>query len=98
MIFLVETPRHRLLLNVSVCLSVVAPGLGLYATWRFWEAITGEGYDQYFSKLKNFFKFRLSPFVSGCVYSLYLGFIIYLITKVPSRLQLQQVVSHFLLS
>jgi hypothetical protein len=33
-----------------------------------WEAVTGQGSDKSFSKKKNFFRYRLSPFVSGLVY------------------------------
>jgi hypothetical protein len=33
-----------------------------------WEAFTGQGSDKSFSKKKNFFRYRLSPFVSGLVY------------------------------
>ena len=36
----------------------------MYACWRFWEGITGQGSDDAFGKFKNFFKYRLSPLVS----------------------------------
>ncbi len=29
-----------------------------YSIWRFWEGFIGQGYDNSFSNLKNFFKFR----------------------------------------
>lgn len=35
----------------------------------------GQGYDATFSSKKNFFKYRVSPFVSGAVYVTYLVFI-----------------------
>ncbi|RUP42398.1 hypothetical protein BC936DRAFT_138267 [Jimgerdemannia flammicorona] len=54
-------------------------GVLFYAVWRFWEAITGQGADAQFSAKKNFFRYRLSPFVSGCVYTAYLYYIIKLI-------------------
>ncbi|KAK9814923.1 hypothetical protein WJX73_002151 [Symbiochloris irregularis] len=62
-------------------LVVMAIALICYCMWRFWEAITGQGADASFGNLKNFFRYRLSPFVSGCVYGLYTVFVISLIPK-----------------
>ncbi|RKP39880.1 hypothetical protein BJ085DRAFT_1860, partial [Dimargaris cristalligena] len=62
-------------------LIVMAVGLLFYIIWRFWEAITGQGADATFSSPKNFFKYRLSPFVSGCVYTAYLFYIIFVAIK-----------------
>eukprot|EP00882_Tetradesmus_deserticola_P000224 GHRQ01000251.1.p1 GENE.GHRQ01000251.1~~GHRQ01000251.1.p1 ORF type:complete len:491 (+),score=179.67 GHRQ01000251.1:108-1580(+) len=60
-------------------LLVMMLALVCYITWRFSEAILGQGYDREFSSKKNFFKFRVSPFVSGAVYCSYLVFIIQLL-------------------
>ncbi|KAJ1912431.1 hypothetical protein IWQ60_009663 [Tieghemiomyces parasiticus] len=62
-------------------LITMAVGLLFYIIWRFWEASTGQGADRSFSSLKNFFKYRLSPFVSGCVYTAYLMYIIFVAIK-----------------
>lgn len=62
-------------------LVVMAIALIAYCVWRFWEAITGQGADAAFGNLKNFFRYRLSPFVSGIVYALYTVFVISLIPK-----------------
>jgi len=45
-------------------LIVMALTVYMYACWRFWEGITGQGSDDAFGKFKNFFKYRLSPLVS----------------------------------
>lgn len=42
-----------------------------YVAWRWWEAFTFQGADATFGPFKNFFGYRLSPFVSGCVYVAY---------------------------
>ena len=62
-------------------LVVMAVALITYCIWRFWEAVTGQGADAAFGNLKNFFRYRLSPFVSGIVYALYTIFVITLIPK-----------------
>lgn len=62
-------------------LIVLAIALITYCIWRFWEAVTGQGADAAFGNMKNFFRYRLSPFVSGIVYALYTVFVISLITK-----------------
>ena len=49
--------------------------------WRFFEAITGQGYDDTMGSWKNFFKYRVSPAVSGIVYATYLGYILALLGK-----------------
>ena len=45
-------------------LLVMAMTVYMYAVWRFWEGITGQGSDDAFGPFKNFFKYRLSPLVS----------------------------------
>eukprot|EP00877_Chromochloris_zofingiensis_P010483 jgi/Chrzof1/5689/Cz16g11230.t1 len=60
-------------------LIVLAICLLSYILWRFWEALSGQGYDSHFSPAKNFFKYRISPFVSGAVYVTYLVFIVKII-------------------
>lgn len=60
----------------------MALGVFMYAGWRFWEGVTGQGSDDTFGKFKNFFKYRLSPFVSGCVYCAYGAFCCSLIPKI----------------
>ena len=45
-------------------LVVMAVGVLIYACWRFWEGITGQGSDDAFGPFKNFFRYRLSPIVS----------------------------------
>ncbi|OZJ04919.1 hypothetical protein BZG36_02636 [Bifiguratus adelaidae] len=60
-------------------LIVMFIGLLFYALWRFWEAFTGQGSDATFGKFKNFFRYRFSPLVSGCVYVAYMYYIIKLI-------------------
>ncbi|KAK9830232.1 hypothetical protein WJX72_010471 [[Myrmecia] bisecta] len=57
-------------------LVVLAVGLATYSTWRYWEAITGQGADAEFSNFQNFFRYRLSPFVSGVVYTAYMVYVI----------------------
>ncbi|KAI9228817.1 MAG: hypothetical protein DHS80DRAFT_4866, partial [Piptocephalis tieghemiana] len=53
-------------------LIILAIGLAIYATWRFWEASVGQNWDPERGKIHNFFSCRLSPFVSGGVYTAYL--------------------------
>ncbi|KAI8469725.1 MAG: hypothetical protein J3K34DRAFT_521879 [Monoraphidium minutum] len=57
-------------------LLAMAAALLFYITWRFSEALAGQGYDAEFSAAKNFFKYRLSPAVSGGVYCSYMAFLI----------------------
>lgn len=45
-------------------LVVMGIGVFTYASWRFWEGITGQGSDDAFGPYKNFFRYRLSPLVS----------------------------------
>ncbi|KAK9803746.1 hypothetical protein WJX73_010867 [Symbiochloris irregularis] len=59
-----------------------------YCSWRFWECYAGQGSDAANSNFRNFFRYRLSPFVSGVVYLAYAAFIAYLIPK--SRQELSQ--------
>ena len=66
-----------------ILLTLLLVGVIIYATWRFWEGFTGQGYDQRFSRKKNFFRYRVSPLVSGFVYTLYGAYIIYLYTLTP---------------
>ncbi|OZJ04215.1 hypothetical protein BZG36_02953 [Bifiguratus adelaidae] len=68
-------------------LVAMACGLIIYIIWRFWEAITGQGQDATFGKAKNFFRYRLSPFVSGCVYTAYLYYIIRMIFETSDQQQ-----------
>lgn len=62
-------------------LSAIFCGIAIYAIWRFWEGTVGQGYDETFSHKKNFFRYRLSPYASGLVYTLYDLYIIYVITR-----------------
>ncbi|KAL3147402.1 hypothetical protein ABBQ38_014468 [Trebouxia sp. C0009 RCD-2024] len=62
-------------------LIVMAIGVFTYASWRFWEGITGQGSDDAFGPYKNFFRYRLSPLVSGTVYTAYGIFVITLIPR-----------------
>ena len=39
-------------------LVILAIAIATYAAWRFWEGAVGQGYDDTFSNVKNFFKFR----------------------------------------
>lgn len=55
--------------------------------YRFWEAITGQGSDASFSKKKNFFRYRLSPFVSGLVYTAYAYYVIHMIFQTEEEQQ-----------
>jgi hypothetical protein len=52
---------------------LVATLLGLlcYVCWRFWEGFSGQGAAPRVSAARNFFKYRLSPLVSGAVYVAY---------------------------
>jgi len=58
-------------------------GIMIYATWRFCEGLTGQGYDGTLSKRKNFFRYRLSPLASGIVYVLYGIYVIHVLTIQP---------------
>jgi hypothetical protein len=66
--------------SIAVLL-IMMVALAAYITWRFWEGLAGQGYDRSFSAKKNFFKFRVSPIVSGCVYCSYLVFILELLDR-----------------
>ncbi|KAJ3147689.1 hypothetical protein HDU86_007938, partial [Geranomyces michiganensis] len=57
-------------------LIVMAVSLVFYVLWRWAEAFTGQGSDASFSKKKNFFKYRVSPFVSGAVYAAYTYYVV----------------------
>eukprot|EP00775_Hariotina_reticulata_P013549 gene13549-13676_t len=59
-------------------LIIIMVALLAYIAWRFWEGLAGQGYDSSFSSRKNFFKFRISPLVSGFVYISYLAFLLQL--------------------
>ncbi|KAI9009758.1 hypothetical protein BC832DRAFT_385904 [Gaertneriomyces semiglobifer] len=50
--------------------------LWCYAIWRLWECVTFQGADATFGKYRNFFAYRLSPFVSACVYLAYSYYVI----------------------
>lgn len=66
--------------NIAVLL-IMMLALVAYIIWRFWEGLAGQGYDRNFSAKKNFFKFRVSPIVSGAVYCSYLVFILELLNR-----------------
>ncbi|KAJ3181822.1 hypothetical protein HDU85_003337 [Gaertneriomyces sp. JEL0708] len=61
-------------------LLVLAISLCFYIVWRFWEAYEGQGSDATYSRVRNFFRYRLSPLVSGLVYSAYTFYVIRTIT------------------
>ncbi|KAI9269947.1 hypothetical protein BY458DRAFT_475138 [Sporodiniella umbellata] len=88
-----ESPQGAFLLLGGIpaigrsILIVMAVGLCLYIIWRFWEAVTGQGSDASFSKKKNFFRYRLSPFVSGCVYTAYAYYVIHMIFQTEEEQQ-----------
>ncbi|KAG0766533.1 hypothetical protein G6F62_008307 [Rhizopus arrhizus] len=88
-----ESPQGAFLLLGGIpavgrsILIVMAVGLCLYIIWRFWEAITGQGSDASFSKKKNFFRYRLSPFVSGLVYTAYAYYVIHMIFQTEEEQQ-----------
>ena len=67
-----------------ILLILMMSGVSIYALWRFWEGLTGQGYDDRFSRKKNFFRYRLSPLASGIVYVAYDIYIIYLFTLRPA--------------
>ncbi len=62
-------------------LLVMAVMLCLYSLWRYGEAITGSGTDPEASAGTNFFRYRLSPVVSGGVYTAYAAYVITLLAK-----------------
>ncbi|KAL0078944.1 hypothetical protein J3Q64DRAFT_1734094 [Phycomyces blakesleeanus] len=62
-------------------LIIMLIGISFYSTWRFWEGSYGQGGDKTQSAFKNFFRCRLSPIVSGCVYIVYLTYIGKLLAK-----------------
>eukprot|EP00026_Physarum_polycephalum_P007737 Phypoly_transcript_07803.p1 GENE.Phypoly_transcript_07803~~Phypoly_transcript_07803.p1 ORF type:complete len:443 (+),score=73.42 Phypoly_transcript_07803:90-1418(+) len=59
-----------------VLLLVMLAALGCYIAWRWWEFFTFQGADATFGPFKNFFAYRLSPLISGCVYVAYSYYII----------------------
>lgn len=65
----------------------MAIGLVTYLVWRFWEAITGQGCDARLSPRTNFFRYRLSPIVSGCVYLAYLYYLVQMIYQTSAQQQ-----------
>jgi len=69
----------------AVILSVLLVGLLAYAIWRLFEAFTGAGSLPTDSKLKSFFRHRLSPFISACVYLSYAAFCIRLLFSISSK-------------
>lgn len=62
-------------------LIIMAAALATYIIWRFWEGITAQGSHPCYTPFKNFFTFRLSPLVSGGVYTAYLAYILVLLPK-----------------
>ena len=63
-----------------VYLIAIFTGIIVYAIWRFWEGITGQGYDSKYSRKKNFFRYRVSPLASGFVYLVYAVYVVTLFT------------------
>lgn len=63
----------------DILLLVMLIGVILYVHWRFVEAFTGQGTTRQLNRWQNFFRYRLSPFVSGIIYTLYAAFIIYVL-------------------
>ena len=59
----------------EISLAVTFLGLGCYVCWRFWEGLSGQGAAPHVSAARNFFKYRLSPLVSGVVYVGYAGYV-----------------------
>ncbi|KAG2198446.1 hypothetical protein INT47_004433 [Mucor saturninus] len=88
-----ESPQGAFLLLGGIpsvgkpILVIMAIGLCLYIIWRMWEAISGQGCDATFSKKKNFFRYRLSPFVSGCVYIVYAYYIFQMLAQTEQEQQ-----------
>ncbi|KAL0077177.1 hypothetical protein F4703DRAFT_1882524 [Phycomyces blakesleeanus] len=88
-----ESPQGAFLLLGGIpyigrpILVILAIGLITYIIWRFWEAITSQGADAKMSKAANFFRYRLSPFVSGCVYVAYTYYVIRMIYQTPEEQQ-----------
>lgn len=88
-----ESPQGAFLLLGGIpsigrsILIVMAVGLVLYIIWRMWESITGQGSDATFGKKKNFFRYRLSPFVSGLVYTAYAYYVIQMIFQTEEEQQ-----------
>ncbi|KAJ3022894.1 hypothetical protein HKX48_004937 [Thoreauomyces humboldtii] len=62
-------------------LIILMLALWCYILWRFWEFATAQGADATFGPYKNFFSYRLSPLVSGCVYCAYSGYILRLFVQ-----------------
>ncbi|KAJ2959311.1 hypothetical protein NQZ79_g5216 [Umbelopsis isabellina] len=89
-----ESPQGAFLLLGGIpgigrpLLIVMAIGLLTYIIWRLWESFTGQGSDASFGKKKNFFRYRLSPFVSGLVYIAYTYYIMKMIFETPEEQQL----------
>ncbi len=77
-----ESPQGAFLFLASqpkvgrVLLIIMLTGVITYAIWRLWEGITGQGYQPSFGRWKNFFRFRLSPIVSGLIYVAYVYYIV----------------------
>jgi hypothetical protein len=59
-------------------------GMLLYAVWRLFEAATGLGASDGDGRFKRFFRHRLSPFISACVYLSYAAFSIRLLLGLRS--------------
>lgn len=55
----------------TVLMIIVLIGILLYVTWRYIETVFKQGSTPQLSKWQNFFRYRLSPFVSGTIYLLY---------------------------
>ena len=66
-------------------LVIMALMLAMYSAWRFVEGSLGTGTDPETAAWKNFFRYRLSPFVSGVVYSLYFMYVVFLLSKTKQQ-------------
>lgn len=62
-------------------LACLLASLICYVVWRWWECFTFQGADATFSPAKNFFRYRLTPFVSGAVYIAYGVYVIEVIAQ-----------------
>lgn len=66
-------------------LSILLVGILMYAIWRLFEAFTGLGSTPDEKPATRFFRHRLSPFISACVYLSYAAFCIRLLFAIQSK-------------
>jgi uncharacterized protein DUF1206 len=69
----------------TAILSILLVGLLAYAVWRLYEAFTGLGSTANEKAATRFFRHRLSPFISACVYLSYAAFCIRLLFAISSN-------------